>query len=113
MRNNLGERQIIGVAAGAGEMAMERLTVSEFFGLDKIIYTADNGGEYTEKRFREEIEKWMLQSSFFKDLSMERFIKALDFACSMVLSCVTWECPSTYCDQFDEEDIQEILEHCK
>lgn len=79
----------------------------------KVIYTADNGGDYTEKRFRDEVETWMKNSDLFNDLTSEQFKKASDHAFKMVLSAVEWECPSTYCEQFEDEDFEEILENSK
>jgi hypothetical protein len=78
-----------------------------------IVYSSDNNGDYTKERFIQEIKECMLQTPEFKNLTNEQFKRALNFTYRKVLGVIQWETPATYYDQFDYEDIQEILMHVK
>lgn len=75
----------------------------------EIVYSSDNGGTYTKKRFMNEIEDCMKGSPKFSSLTEDQFTKALVFTYKLILGVIEWELPATYFDQFEDEDIEEIL----
>jgi len=74
-----------------------------------IIYITEDGTEYTIKEFEQEIRKGIKEIDEFKNLSRKQFNKCSKLAYDKVLNIISWEHPNTIIDQFEKEDIEEIL----
>lgn len=77
-----------------------------------IVYTADDGMGYTKLDVEFEIGEWMQGTSYesMRQLNDDQAKKAIDIIFNMVMSIISWEHPCTVLDQFDDEDVQEILD---
>ncbi|MGV2887543.1 hypothetical protein [Paenibacillus taichungensis] len=74
-----------------------------------IVYSSDNGGDYTESSIKEEIGLWMTKTEPFKSMDDREKSQALDVIYPTLLGQLTWQCPATLLAEYDEDDIQEIL----
>lgn len=76
---------------------------------ETIIYIAEDRTEYTIKEFEQEVRKGIKEIDEFKNLNRKQFNKCAKLAYDKVLNIISWEHPNTITDQFEDEDIEEIL----
>lgn len=76
-----------------------------------IVYSCKNGGEYTKAAVLQEIQTWANQTGLFSSLTIKDAATALNVIYEIVIAQLTWECPSTLLNQWNEEDMHHLL-HC-
>lgn len=60
-----------------------------------IVYSCENGGEYTKAAILQEIQTWVNKRNLFSTHSIKEAAAALNVLYEIVVSQLTWECPST------------------
>lgn len=78
-----------------------------------VIYRSENGEKHTQKSFEREVADAMQTFKQFRRLPHKRFKQAVKVASQLVLLTISWEHPAAVVDQFDDEDIQYILDKVK
>jgi len=75
-----------------------------------VIYRSEDGDKYTQKSFEREVAEAMQTFKQFRRLPHKRFKQAVKVASQLVLLTISWEHPASVVDQFDDEDVQYILD---
>ncbi|WP_080831887.1 hypothetical protein [Cohnella massiliensis] len=76
----------------------------------EIVYSCENGGDYTKERIEDEIRFWMSYRQPFRDMSEDKKQRIVEIVYPLLLSLLDWECPLTRLEQFEDEDVETILE---
>lgn len=77
---------------------------------NEIIYTSEDGDEYSREHIKFEIVEYINARPEFFKLTDEQYDKCIDIIYDIVMAIMTWEHPCTVLDQFDKEDFDIIFE---
>jgi hypothetical protein len=76
----------------------------------EVVYSCENGGDYTAEDVKEEIRIWMSNNSPFRLLEPTQQARAVEIVYPILLGCLTWQCPSTLLQEWDDDDIADVME---
>lgn len=74
-----------------------------------VVYTAENGDEYSKESIESDIDVWMEETEEFHHLTPEQRQEMKKVTYDVLLSVLEWTSPYTKLSEFEEEDIDELF----
>lgn len=76
----------------------------------EIVYTAENGDEYTKEDVFADIQLWMNETDDFGGLSSDESQAIQQVTYDVLLKLLDWTAPYTKLAEFEQDDIDALVE---
>lgn len=79
----------------------------------EIVYTAENGDEYTKEDVFSDIQQWMNEIDDFGGLSKQESEAIQQVTYDVLLKLLDWTTPYTKLAEFEQDDVDQLVERAK
>lgn len=121
IQNNEDKTYVIDSIMASGQYKLQdpflsttSFLMSELIIVEKIVvYTSEHGDEYSREEIENEIDIWMDETDKFQHLNLEQRNHVKKATYDVLISLLDWTSPYTKLTEFEEDDVEELLERAK